>query len=121
MDSLQNSYRLPASARTLCLRVRMAHAHGGPGENPEEIRAMADAVLQDGAPLTQITSSGRHGDDVWATFESGKPIVQAELNYTTDTGKWQDRNWQTIPQRLTLMQARPTPRCPTLSRSTTST
>jgi hypothetical protein len=25
------------------------------------------------------------------------PILKAELNFTTDTGKWQDRRWQTIP------------------------
>ncbi len=105
MDSLQKSYRLPASARTLCLRVRMAHAHGGPGEHPEEIRAMADAILKDGAPLARVTSTGRHGREVWTTFTSEAPIVKAELNYTTDTGKWQDRNWQTIPARLDLGKA----------------
>jgi len=100
MDSLQKSYRRPQSARTLCLRVRMPHGHGGAGENPEEIRAMADAVLKGGAPLAQVTSSGRHGRDVWATFKSRVPIVRAELNYTTDTGKWQDRNWQTVEATL---------------------
>jgi len=100
MDSLQKSYRRPQSARTLCLRVRMPHGHGGAGENPEEIRAMADAVLKGGAPLAQVTSAGRRGRDVWATFKSEVPIVKAELNYTTDTGKWQDRNWQTIEATL---------------------
>ena len=100
MDSLQKSYRLPASARTLCLRVRMPHAHGGPGENPEEIHAMADAILEDGTPLTQVTSTGRHDREVWMTFASEKPIIKAELNYTTDTGKWQERNWQTVETTL---------------------
>lgn len=100
MDSLQKSYRLPQSARTLCLRVRMQHAHGGPGENPEEIHAMANAILDDGVPLARVTSAGRRGRDVWATFESQTPMVRAELNYTTDTGKWQDRNWQTISAPL---------------------
>ncbi len=100
MDSLQKSYWQPASARTLCLRVRMAHAHGGPGENPEESRAMADAILKDGAPLARITTTGRHGREVWVTFTSEVPVVTAELNYTTDKGKWQERNWQTIPATL---------------------
>ena len=100
MDSLQKSYRRPQSARTLCLRVRMAHAHGGPGENPGEIRAMADAILKDGRPLARITSTGRRGCDLWVTFTSEVPIVKAELNYTTDTGKWQERDWQTIPATL---------------------
>jgi len=105
MDSLQKSYRLPASARTLCLRVRMKHAHGGPGENPEEIHAMAEAILNEGVPMAQVTSSGRHGREVWVTFESETPIVKAELNYTTDAGKWQQRHWQTIPATLGAGQA----------------
>lgn len=100
MDSLQKSYRQPTSARTLCLRVRMSHGHGGAGENPEEIRAMADAILKDGRPLARITSTGRYGREVWATFVSEVPIARAELNYTTDSGKWQDRNWQTVEATL---------------------
>lgn len=100
MDSLQKSYRLPQFPRTLCLRVRMPHAHGGPGENPEEIHAMANAMLKDAAPLARITDAGREGSNVWVTYKSRTPVVKAELNYTTDTGKWQDRNWQTIPAAL---------------------
>ena len=34
------------------------------------------------------------------TYESRRLIVRAELIYTTDTGKWQERNWQTIPATL---------------------
>ena len=100
MDSLQKSYRLPQSARTLCVRVRMPHAHGGPGENPEEIHAMADAMLKGAVPLARITDVAREGSTVRVTYESRRPVVKAELNYTTDTGKWQERNWQTIPAAL---------------------
>lgn len=100
MDSLQKSYRLPPSARTLCLRVRMPHAHGGPGENPEEIHAMADAILKDGVPLACITDRGRDGADAWVTYDSRTLIVRAEFNYTTDSGKWQGRNWQTVAATL---------------------
>jgi len=100
MDSLQKSYRLSPSARTLCVRVRMPHAHGGPGENPEEIRAMADAVLKDGVPMVEVTSTGRNGRNVWTAYEGEAPVTRAELNYTTDSGKWQDRNWQTIAGTL---------------------
>ncbi len=100
MDSLQKSYRLPVSARTLCVRVRMPHAHGGPGENPEEIRAMADAVLKSKTPLARITDQGRQGARAWVAYESQTPVSRGELNYTTDSGKWQDRNWQTIEATL---------------------
>ena len=97
MDSLQKSYRLPRGSRTLCVRVHMPHGHGGPGENPQEILAMAQALFTDGVPLTRITKTGREDRTVWALAESKAPIQRAELNFTTDTGKWQDRKWQTIP------------------------
>jgi len=106
MDSLQKSYRLPWSARTLCVRVRMPHAHGGPGENPEEIRAMADAVLKEGATLARITDCGRQGAKAWVTHESRTPVSRAELNYTTDSGKWQERDWQTTEATLDAQAGR---------------
>jgi hypothetical protein len=37
------------------------------------------------------------GSDLRASFESREPIFRAELNYTTDTGPWLDRHWQTVP------------------------
>ena len=100
MDSLQKSYRLPKGPRTLCVRVDMPHGHGGPGENPEEIHAMANAVLKDGTCLARITGSGREGSCAWVGFESPASIRKAELNYTTDAGKWQERRWKTIPADL---------------------
>ena len=100
MDSWQKSYRLPASARTLCLRVRMIHGHGGPGENPPEIHAMAASLFRGDAPLARIMSAARDGHRVRVAFESRTPIVQAELNYTTDAGTWWQRNWQTQPAAL---------------------
>lgn len=105
-DSLQKSYRLPRGARTLCMRVRMVHAHGGPGENPEEIHAMADAILRKQTPLARITKTGREGTTVWATYASASPITKGELNYTTDSGEWQKRNWQTLPATLNAAQSR---------------
>jgi dienelactone hydrolase len=96
MDSLRKSYRLPMAPRTLCVRVGMAHGHG-PGETPEEIYALAESLFRNGAPLVRITRSGRKGLNAWAFFKAKTPIRKAELNYTTDSGPWQDRKWKTIP------------------------
>jgi dienelactone hydrolase len=101
LNALQASYRLPKGHRTLCIRLRMPHAHGGAGENPEEIRAFADYLLRDGPPLARIRETGRDGTAVWATYTSEVPIVKAELNYTSDTGRWQDRKWEAIPAQQT--------------------
>jgi dienelactone hydrolase len=99
MDSLQRSYRLPKGPRTLCLRLRMPHGHE-PGVKPKEIQVFADRLFRKGAPLARITGYGREGSNAWATFKSKVPITKAELNYTTDTGEWQKRKWETLPAVL---------------------
>lgn len=96
MDSWQKSYRLPAVARELCLRVRMPHNHTPDGENPEEIRVFADAQFGRGKPLAKILEQGQTDGKAWAKYQGEVPIVKAELNFTTNTGRWQERKWQSI-------------------------
>jgi dienelactone hydrolase len=99
MDSWQKSYRLPEGSRTLSLRIRMEHAHP-PGENPPEIHALAEALFRSGSQLAQITRCTLESGVLAANFESREPITRAELSYTTDTGTWLDRHWQTLPAEL---------------------
>ncbi len=94
MDSLQKSYRLAGGPRTLCIRLRMPHGHGGPGENPAEIAAFANAIVGQGRPLATIEAHGRDDDRVWARFRSDATIVKAEILYTEDGGAWKDRRWE---------------------------
>ncbi len=96
-NALQKSYRLPKAPRTLCIRLRMPHGHGGAGEGPTEIFTFADSIVKDGVPLTRLTGQGREGNQVWATFETGAKITKAELNVTKDTGKWPARKWKALP------------------------
>lgn len=100
MDSLQKSYRVTQGPRTLCIRIRMPHGHGGAGEKPAEILAFADSLLRNGRPLARITGQGRENDRAWVTFDSAVPIPRAELNYTLQTGRWQDRLWQAMPAEI---------------------
>jgi dienelactone hydrolase len=97
LDSLQKSYRLPKSPRTLAIRLRMQHGHSGPGESPEEIHAFADQVVNAGQPLASIQSQRRSGRKVSVHYRAHVPLERAELIYTTQTGKWQDRLWLTVP------------------------
>jgi len=97
LGAMQRSYRLPTGPRTLCIRLRMPHGHGGAGENPEEIRVFADSLLKDGVSLARITGSGREGAKAWATYTSAVPVIKAELNFTRDTGHWPDRKWEALP------------------------
>ena len=100
MDSWQKSYRITSGPDTLCLRVRMPHAHGGAGENPAEIHAFAENLFRGGAPLAKVLKQGRDGAIVWATFSSKVKIKNAELNFTKDGGKWQQRKWETTPAEI---------------------
>jgi dienelactone hydrolase len=95
LESLQKSYRLPTGPRTLVIRVRMVHGHKE-GAAPEEITAFADAMLKKGTPLAQIKESA---SDTF-TFRSKTEIVKAELNYTKEEGRWQDRQWVIVPAHL---------------------
>jgi len=100
LDSLQKSYRAAPSPRTLCIRLRMPHGHGGPGEKPEEIHVFANSVLRGGTPLARITDAGERDGRAWVAFDSAVKIVSAEMLYTCDTGPWQKRKWQTTEASL---------------------
>jgi hypothetical protein len=112
MDSWQKSYRLPKSEQTLCLRVRMPHGHGPAGENPEEIRVFADSILKQQKPLPRIIEQGVAGDDAWAKFESSVPIASAELAWTKDIGRWQDRKWEQSPATVDVATGRVSAKIP---------
>lgn len=101
LNALQSSYRLPKGPRTLCIRLRMPHGHGGAGENPEEIHVFADNILKKKTPLPEIVTFGRDAHEAWLTFRSTAPMNRAELNFTRDTGRWQDRKWESTPAKVT--------------------
>jgi dienelactone hydrolase len=100
LDSLQESYRLVKGRRTLCIRLRMLHGHGGPGEKPLEIHVFANSLLKGEPPLAHIVEQNRRGQEARITFDCVVPITKAELCFTTERGKWQDRTWDTIEADL---------------------
>ncbi|HWL07024.1 MAG TPA: acetylxylan esterase [Planctomicrobium sp.] len=100
LNAMQKSYRLPTEDRTLSVRLRMPHGHGEAGEGPKEIHVFADSLLTGGSPLAKITSQGRDGRTAWATFECPVPVKQAELNVTSQSGRWQDRHWERLPATI---------------------
>lgn len=97
MDSLQKSYRSTRGEHVLCLKVRMPHGHGGPGEKPPEIYAFAEHLLNGGKPLAKVTAQGAKDGQVWAEFKAAVPVTKAELNFTKDSGPWPDRKWEGAP------------------------
>jgi dienelactone hydrolase len=99
MSSWQKSYRLPRGERKLSLQVRMKHSHPD-GAKPEEVFAYAKAKLMDGPPLVKIRKQGIDAQQTWATYSSDAQPVKAEICFTRDTGKWQDRKWETAPATI---------------------
>lgn len=105
--SLRKSYRLPRASRTLSIRVRMKHSHPD-GAQPEEIAAFADALLSKGTPLARITKTSANAIE----YRASAPITRAELNYTTDSGRWQDRRWESMTTTLDTQGKRATAAVP---------
>jgi dienelactone hydrolase len=95
LSSWQKSYRLTKGPRTLAVRVRMKHSHPD-GALPEEIFAFADSQLKRGPRMAKILRA----TPAYAEYRSESPIVKAELNFTKDGGKWQERKWESVEARL---------------------
>lgn len=99
LRSWQLSYRDAPGPRYLTLRPRLPHGHVT-GENVKEIHAFADSILRGTPTLARLSAPHRVGNEATVQYSSPVPLVSAELNYTRDTGRWQDRRWETIPATL---------------------
>jgi len=99
--SWRKSHRLPKGQKTLAFRVRMPHGHP-PGAKPEEIFYFADSILRKGPEPARVRAQGLEGGKAWLRFyKPPQPVVRAELAFTRDAGRWQERKWETIPAELT--------------------
>lgn len=104
MDSWLRSAELHHPS-TLCLRIRMPHGHGPAGENPEEIHVFMNSILRGGKPFAKFVEGLGEGPHKMVRYKSDVRIVKAELCFTRDTGKWQDRKWESIPAGLSAETA----------------
>ena len=98
LDSYQKSYRL-VKDRALCVTVNMPHGHPQ-GWAPAEIGLFVDQHLKGGKPLVKVTSVKREDGRVEVKFRSEVPVTGAALHFTTDTGAWKERKWQTQPAKV---------------------
>ncbi len=96
-SSWQKSYRRAPGTRTVCLKLRMPHAHGGAGENAPELEVFADRHLRGGAGLAHITAAGGDGAEQWVGYEAPFSIRETALILTRSAGPWQERVWESLP------------------------
>ncbi len=94
LDSYRKSYRLVPGRADVRIEVRMPHGHPQ-GWAPKEIGLYVDSILRGGDPLPQSGPMHTADGKAWAEFAAKVPVERGRLNYTTDTGPWQQRNWQT--------------------------
>jgi hypothetical protein len=65
-----------------------------------EVDVFVDSALRGGPPLPLLGQPKIDGDRVRVKVTSPVPVKEAVLNYTTDSGEWQKRRWQTYPAEL---------------------
>lgn len=99
LDSYRKSFDLVPGEKLIRIEVRMKHSHPD-GWAPKEIGLFVDSLLKDGVPLPKPGPLQHDGRCVWTEVASRTAIREAHLNYTTDAGRWQDRNWQTVPAKI---------------------
>ena len=113
LDSLQKSYRLPSGERTVCIRLRMIHGHGPPGEGPQEILTFANSVVSGGPKLCRILKQGRDSGTVWAAYAGVGKLARAELLFTAKgDGPWKERDWDVVAADIDLTSRRVTAKLP---------
>ncbi|AHF93783.1 hypothetical protein OPIT5_30085 [Opitutaceae bacterium TAV5] len=99
-DSWRKTTRLAATTGrsvTRSLKIRMPHDHP-PAGDPVEVTRFADALLRDGTPLPRIIRQTAH--DIRWDAAAVVPVARVELVYTTDSGSWPARRWQSLPAAI---------------------
>jgi hypothetical protein len=59
-----------------------------------------DSHLKGGPPLATLDAMRLSGERVTTKLTAPVPVTKAEFHFTTDSGPWQKRNWQTVPAEL---------------------
>jgi dienelactone hydrolase len=100
LDSYQRSYEMVPSPVDLCIPVRLPHGHQQ-GWAPKEIGWYVDSALGNGTPPVRPGRAVVVGEKaVLQVSNAGE--TRSELTFTTDSGPWQERVWQTHEANLAV-------------------
>ncbi|MCY2976906.1 MAG: acetylxylan esterase [Planctomycetota bacterium] len=92
LDSQAACYRAAAGPHMLSLIPEMRHGHA-PAYIPPDSYAFAKSIVRDGKPWCMQTNASLDSDTVRVVFASTKPLDQAMLISTTETGFTGNRKW----------------------------
>ncbi|MEN9576729.1 MAG: hypothetical protein RL514_4584 [Verrucomicrobiota bacterium] len=99
MDSYKKCYQLVAERlRKVSVKIKLPHGHIW---TFGEVDQFVDSHLKAGPPLAALTDMKLAGDTASAKATAPVALAKAEFHFTTDSGAWQKRNWQTVPAQLT--------------------
>ena len=98
MDSYKKCYQLVAERlRKVSVKIKLPHGHIW---TFGEVDQFVDSHLKGGAALPTIEAMRIAEGRATAKVTAPVPVSKAEFHFTTDTGPWQKRNWQTLPAEL---------------------
>ncbi len=93
LDSYQKSYRAVPVPVDLRIEERMKHSHVH-GWAPQEIGIYVDSVLTGGKPLPKLDRLKISDGRAHVEYTAEVPVVSSAIHFTTDTGPWKERKWQ---------------------------
>lgn len=99
LDSYQKSYRAVPGPIDLRIEVQMKHSHVH-GWAPKEIGLYVDSVLTGGKPLPRLGPIHCEGNSIHAHVTNKAKIASGKFHYTTDSGPWKERKWETTEARV---------------------
>ena len=97
LDSYQKSYGLVPAPVSLSVTINLKHGHYW---TFGEVDAFIDSRLRGDDPLPRLGPMKTADGVASASLSSRVPVAKAELDYTTDTGPWQERAWKTVPAEV---------------------
>lgn len=98
MDSYKKCYQLVAERlRKVSVKIKLPHGHIW---TFGEVDQFVDSHLKGGQPLATLDAMKIAGESAATKVTATVPVTKAEFHFTTDSGPWQKRNWQTVPAEL---------------------
>lgn len=94
LDSYQKSYRLVPAPVTVSVKIDRPHGHIW---TFPEVDAYIDSALKGAPPLPALGAMTLTDGRAAAQLAAPVVVAKAELNYTNDTGPWQQRHWHSEP------------------------
>ncbi len=98
MDSYKRSYESVRAPRSISVQIRLPHGHIW---TFPIVDAFVDSVLAGGLPLPKLGRMVVRDGTASVTVEDGaRLLLKAHLYFTADTGRWQERKWESLPARI---------------------